>query len=326
MPVTVLLTEPLAFPNLFLHVVEASSAVLQSGRALQRVWPLIWSYAKYGPAHLAMYGMGRFNIFRNAVVALNRFQHPPIPGSAQTSVDLLPVELPEAIAALKAGGAYEHLWLAEHTVRELSEFADDNECQGDGQREYPLYCREKELAERQYGRRFSLAWYRAVKAKCPAAARVAHDPVLWEIARGYFGAEPCLIGVRMWWSFATDSDAQQQVQNGQSFHFDIDGYRSVSFFFYLTEVDRDNGAHIYVQGSHRQKRLAHLMSLHKSRSDDEIQSAYPPERIRIIRGKAGQGFAEDTFCFHRGLAPRSRDRLMFQVRFGLRDYGTGHEP
>jgi hypothetical protein len=68
-----------------------------------------------------------------------------------------------------------------------------------------------------------------------------------------------------------------------------------------------------------------LISVHKSRPDEEIEGHYPAEDIRVICGKAGTGFAEDTFCFHKGQAPRSQDRLMLQVRFGLRDYGTGRE-
>jgi hypothetical protein len=131
-----------------------------------------------------------------------------------------------------------------------------------------------------------------------------------------------LIGARIWWSFATQASPEQHSKSGQTFHYDIDGYRSVSYFFYLTDVDEDAGAHTYVRGSHRKKRLSHLLSIRKSRSDCEIAAAYNPDDIRNICGSAGQGFAEDTFCFHKGLSPRLRDRLVLQVRFGLRDYGT----
>ena len=40
---------------------------------------------------------------------------------------------------------------------------------------------------------------------------------------------------------------------------------------------------------------------------------------------AGSGFAEDIFGFHKGLHPESGHRLIVQVRYGLRDYGTGRE-
>jgi hypothetical protein len=35
----------------------------------------------------------------------------------------------------------------------------------------------------------------------------------------------------MWWSFAGPADAVQQLQAGQGFHYDIDGYRALAFSF-----------------------------------------------------------------------------------------------
>jgi hypothetical protein len=34
-----------------------------------------------------------------------------------------------------------------------------------------------------------------------------------------------------------------------------------------------------------------------------------------MEGRAGEGFFEDTLCFHKALAPAKRDRLMFQLRY-----------
>jgi len=48
------------------------------------------------------------------------------------------------------------------------------------------------------------------------------------------------------------------------------------------------------------------------------------ERQVVCCGPAGSGFAEDIFGFHKGLHPESGDRLITQIRYELRDYGTGH--
>jgi hypothetical protein len=72
-----------------------------------------------------------------------------------------------------------------------------------------------------------------------------------------------------------------------------------------------------------EKQLRHIVSMYKSRSDAEIERSYGLERQIVSCGRAGSGFAEDIFGFHKGLHPESGDRLIVQVRYGLRDYGTG---
>src|SRR3569833_2712408 len=125
----------------------------------------------------------------------------------------------------------------------------------------------------------------------------------------------------MWWSFATEAAESQQMSMGQGWHYDLDGYRAIAFFFYLTDVDESSGPHILVPGSHLNKPWRGLLSLYKGRSDAEIESWYGKQRHVTICGRAGSGFAEDIFCFHKGLQPTRGERLIVQVRFGVRSYG-----
>jgi hypothetical protein len=271
---------------------------------------------------MAMYTLGRFNSFRRVAVSLNHLQNPPVYHSVSEQTALQSIVVSEVVTQLKRDGVYENLRLTGSALKELSDFCNANTCLGDGNPDHLFHWTEKNLAESKYGKKFMVARYSNLMSRCRAANRLAHDPILHSIAAGYFDAEPALIAVRAWWSFPTDGP---RAVNGQTYHFDIDGYRSVAFFFYLTDVDAGSGAHVYVRGSHRRKCLSHLLSLHKSRSDQEIEGHYHAEDIRMICGKAGAGFAEDTFCFHKGSAPLFKERLMLQVRFGLRDYGTGRE-
>jgi hypothetical protein len=55
-------------------------------------------------------------------------------------------------------------------------------------------------------------------------------------------------------------------------------------------------------------------------TDDEITSFYPADRIVDIGGGAGEGFAEDTFCIHKGNSPFENPRLLLQFQFTLFDY------
>ena len=50
-------------------------------------------------------------------------------------------------------------------------------------------------------------------------------------------------------------------------------------------------------------------------SDDEIEEQYPETRPVTVCGNPGDGFAEDGFCFHKALWPKSRHRYLLQLRF-----------
>ncbi len=269
-----------------------------------------------------MYTLGRLPIFRSLGVWFYQRRSPALAAQASVSRDLNEIRLDEAVQQLRTDGVCDKLSLRQDTVLELLDYCRHSSCFGDGDRNLPFILSEKETIEKQHGAKFSLGRYLDCRQECAAVKRLQRDPVLLSLARGYLGCEPALVGARIWWSFATNATLEQQAKSGQTFHYDIDGYRSVSYFFYLTDADEDAGAHVYVRGSHRRKLWRHLCSLYKSRSDAEIKSVYPAGDIRTICGKPGEGFAEDTFCFHKGSRPRLRDRLLFQVRFGLCNYDS----
>jgi hypothetical protein len=39
-----------------------------------------------------------------------------------------------------------------------------------------------------------------------------------------------------------------------------------------------------------------------------------------ICDRAGIGFAEDPFCFHKAITPQNRDRLILELKFTLNNY------
>ena len=56
-------------------------------------------------------------------------------------------------------------------------------------------------------------------------------------------------------------------------------------------------------------------------TDEEINACYPKEDILEITGKAGDGFAENTLCLHKGSTPQKEARLLLQFQYALFDYG-----
>lgn len=73
------------------------------------------------------------------------------------------------------------------------------------------------------------------------------------------------------------------------------------------------------------KKLAHILSFFRRRSDQGIVEDYGAENVVPICGPAGFGFVEDTFCFHKATPPTRRDRLMLQIQFALNDYENNND-
>jgi hypothetical protein len=281
-------------------------------------------YLEPGFAHILMYTAGRFNFVRQIAVAyfrvVKKHRAELVPTSPEPA--LCDVSVPRVVATLREDGCALGLRLRPEILAELSEFAVKSHCFGNGKRTQPFLLSQKEAAEQQFRDKFSTGRYLNCSKTCSAVEKILHDKTLLGIARGYFGTEPTMIGARCWWSFASESTVEQQVNDGQSFHYDLDDYRAICFFFYLTDVDAESGPHVCVVKSHRKKPVRWLLSMFKSRTDNDIEHVYKPESIRTITGSAGDGFAEDLFCYHKGSHPKSKDRLLLQVRYRLQDLGA----
>jgi hypothetical protein len=79
-----------------------------------------------------------------------------------------------------------------------------------------------------------------------------------------------------------------------------------------------------VRGSHRRKRLRDQLRIRRL-SDRDVLDYYGEASMATIVGPAGSGFIEDTWCIHKGLPPREKERLVLQIQFGLHDYGLQND-
>jgi len=279
-------------------------------------------YLEGGPGHFFMYLLARFRVVRSIVVWIYSLRNTTaLSAAGPTFVEHVDVD--GAARCISEDGFFSGLRLQPDAVEELLTFSDLAPCFGDGRRDRPFLYADRANAEQQYGETFKLGRYNHALLASPLLQALSRDAQLLAIARKYLQTEPVLIGVRMWWSFVGPADKDEQMKSAQGFHYDIDGYRGLTFFFYLTNVGLSNGPHVYVRGTHVKKAWKHVVSLYKGRSDDEINQSYGLERQVVSCGPAGSGFAEDIFGFHKGLHPESGDRLIVQLRYGLRDYGTG---
>ena len=142
------------------------------------------------------------------------------------------------------------------------------------------------------------------------------------IARNYFGCEPYLKGVGMWWS--TDILKQADSDSAQMFHFDLDAIKWLKIFIYITDVDLNNGPHVYVAKTHKPfgKSYDLLMRGYKRIPDKDIKERYDESEIITLCGKSGTTIIGDTNCFHKGLPPKNGKRLIFEYQLSNSLFGS----
>ncbi|AFY72162.1 hypothetical protein Pse7367_3947 (plasmid) [Thalassoporum mexicanum PCC 7367] len=236
------------------------------------------------------------------------------------------LEPTKIVTVLNQDGIYTGLSLSQSMQQELWQFAHTHPCYGNLEPDQGFYYADKAKAEQRSGRLFFSAQYFNTSRLCSAIRRLGNDRQLVSIAQSYLGAKPIFTGSRLWWNFAIDDHTVYDPNYAITFfHYDLDDYACLRFFFYLTAVDEQAGPHVCVRGSHVNKKLAYLLSPVKRRSDDYVQQHYGTENLVSVCGAAGFGFAEDTFCIHKATRPLRGDRLMLQIQFALHDYGMHND-
>jgi hypothetical protein len=145
--------------------------------------------------------------------------------------------------------------------------------------------------------------------KAPALLKLANDPRILGIVSSFLGCRPTLGYLAAWWSFATHTRAE----HAELFHRDVDDWKFIKLFVYLTDVDELSGPHMYVEQSSTSKALLEIRRF----ADDEVCTAFGSHRIIAITGKAGEAFLEDTFGLHKGKPVQTGERLVFQSVYAI---------
>jgi hypothetical protein len=145
--------------------------------------------------------------------------------------------------------------------------------------------------------------------RAPHLVALANSPRILGIVSEFLGCKPTIGYLAAWWSYHTDIGAQQ----AEFFHRDVDDWKFVKLFVYLTDVGPDSGPHVYVQNSANCAKLTKIRRF----TDEEVRDTFGPENLLVMTAKAGQGFLEDTFGIHKGQPVVNGTRLIFQVVYGL---------
>lgn len=150
----------------------------------------------------------------------------------------------------------------------------------------------------------------------PHLIDLANDPQILDAVGQFLGCKPTIGYMAVWWSFATDLGPQQ----AENFHRDVDDWRFVKLFVYLTEVTGQSGPHKYVLHSSLQPKLTKI----RRYQDEEVEAAFGSSNIQTMTAQPGEGFLEDTYGFHKGQPVQCGHRLLFQVMYTLS--GTPYAP
>lgn len=241
----------------------------------------------------------------------------PLPPAA-VEPSLLQTELPvqEIVRRIAVDGIADGLRLSEDSVAEVISFAACAPCYGNAEPDRRLDrspCGCLISADAVVGDYFDGI------ADCDVIRQLWGEPRILAIARASLGTRPLPLRSRLWWNFRADHATAEMraVHSQNSFHFDLDDWRAVKFFFYMTDVGDENGPHIYVRKSHRIRTMRDQLSPFKSRTSHYLVSRYGRDNFAVMRGPAGAGFVEDPYGFHTGTAVRGAARLMLEFEYGV---------
>lgn len=145
--------------------------------------------------------------------------------------------------------------------------------------------------------------------RCPGMLQLLNAPSILSILADYLGCEPTLSSVGVRWSFP----GAAATTATQAFHRDLDDWRFLKLFVYLTDVDEGGGPHCYVRGSHTTGfgwRAKHYRRI-------DLERRFGQDRLSLVVGPRGTTFMADTLGIHCGVAPAVRPRLILQVQYSL---------
>ncbi|MCB0478276.1 MAG: phytanoyl-CoA dioxygenase family protein [Crocinitomicaceae bacterium] len=211
--------------------------------------------------------------------------------------------------------------LPDSYIHELVRFAESTPVSYlEFDKKYITYSQEKVLfnSENNFTPRFQFETDQLLENE--TIKLLCFDASMRAIAAEYLNTEPILDLISMWWSLPYGEEAEDKA--AQMYHFDMDRFGFLKFFFYLTDVDETNGPHCYVRKSN--KRLPKKIREDRRITDQEVNDLYPKEDILELCGKKGSILAVDTRGLHKGKPLIAGKRLLFQLQFSNSLFGQSY--
>lgn len=286
------------------------------------------------PGYTLMRGMARFGWVRHLVgqsrrlLQAGRLRDHLAECESQMAYSMFAdIDRAHFVSTLRADGVAFGLRLPPAITDDILRYAAEQPCFADRMPDRGFLVEERTLTETKLGKPILVAQYFNAAGQCAAIDRLLTDPALQWIAGNYLGSVPTFVGSNLWWTFPVQALEEDRDRHAHRFHRDVDDFRFFKFFFYLTDVNSGDGAHVCVIGSHRQPPILRAGDRWRIRrySDAEVGKCFSIEQTIEVCGQAGTGFAENTLCLHKGLTPTHEPRLLLQLQFALFDHGVMHD-
>lgn len=234
------------------------------------------------------------------------------------------VETPEAaevIAAIRTDGVCPGLRLSDRVADGIRRFSESTPCRARDQMDLAFLPDRIGSVNRDRHKDVLVAYYFTAVEQCAEIVALRSDPRLGAIADAYVGQPTKPIRTRLWWSFPAcrfdDADLHAAAQD--RYHFDLNDWRTIKFFFYLTDVTSVTGPHRYIRGSHVSRPLKYQFTILQGKALASLRRHYDAADFREMTGRRGSGFAEDPFVFHTGARVKTAARLILELEFGPYD-------
>lgn len=282
-------------------------------------------YIRHNPKLFIMRKISRIELLRDLVSLLYQITGKSYKIKANDFSNIRPIDIETVVKAIHENGYYSGIELSSDLLQKILDYAETTPCWGDRDPNLQFALADKLSVEAKLGRQFMVCSYPT--EDCAAVEKLIHDPRLLAIAAKFLGAKPICIGSELLWSFPAPSTLKEQTNQAQVFHYDLDDYRSIKFFFYINAVDISGGPHVCIAGTHRHKTLLHQLLGQRCAAipDQKLIDQYGTENVITFCGKAGFGFAEDPCCFHKASPPAENVRLLLQVQYAINHYGNIRE-
>lgn len=152
---------------------------------------------------------------------------------------------------------------------------------------------------------------------------IIYDPVILGLVTFYLRTSICVRSVSFWHSFESIGQ-QPNAELAQLFHYDLDEFRWLKLFIFLTDVTDQNGPHVFIPGSHRPGfKNPSLLSRGYSRiSDDDMNHYHPSNTWKYLICPAGTLVLADTRCWHKGTAIKTGVRTLLQPEYAPTRFST----
>ncbi len=150
-----------------------------------------------------------------------------------------------------------------------------------------------------------------VLPRIPHLLNIANRPDVLDVVARILGAKPTISCLQSSWSVPSHHENARQAEK---FYRDVDDWRFVKLFIFLTEIDEEAGPHVVVKGSHKLNMLTEI----RRYGDEEVGQVFGVDQQVRLTGPAGSCFLEDAYGLHREFPPVSKPRLTLQVFYSLR--------